>query len=41
MGFYWVPFGYRTEWNFHIRVKSGIFQSLKAQKSKSYIDNYY
>lgn len=41
MGFYWVPFGYRTEWNFHIRVKSGVFQSLKAQKSKSYIDNYY
>ena len=41
MGFYWVPFGYRTEWNFHIRVKSSIFQSLKLEKSKSYIDNYY
>lgn len=41
MGFYWVPFGYRTEWNFHIRVKSGVFQSLKAEKRKSYIDNYY
>ncbi|MDE6493923.1 MAG: hypothetical protein K2L50_05015, partial [Bacteroidales bacterium] len=41
MGLYWVPFGYRTEWNFHLRVKSGIFQSLKVQKSKSYIDNYY
>ncbi len=41
MGFYWIPFGYRTEWNFHLRVKSSIFQSLKVQKSKSYIDNYY
>lgn len=41
MGFYWVPFGYRTEWNFHIRVKSSIFQSLKYEKRKSFIDNYY
>lgn len=41
MGFYWVPFGYRTEWNFHIRVKSSVFQSLKYEKSKSYLDNYY
>lgn len=41
MGIYWVPFGYRTEWNFYLRVKSGVFQSLKVQKSKSYIDNYY
>ena len=41
MGFYWVPFGYRTQWNFHLRVKSSIFQSMKVEKSKSYIDNYY
>ncbi|MBO8433293.1 MAG: hypothetical protein IAB08_08405, partial [Bacteroidetes bacterium] len=41
MGFYWVPFGYRTQWNFHIRVKSSIFQSMKVEKSKSYMDNYY
>ena len=41
IGFYWVPFGYRTEWNFHIRVKSSVFQSLKYEKSKSYLDNYY
>lgn len=41
MGFYWVPFGYRTEWNFHIRVKSSIFQSLKLEKRKDFIDNYY
>ncbi|MEG1762845.1 MAG: putative LPS assembly protein LptD [Bacteroidales bacterium] len=39
MGFYWVPFGFRTEWNFTIRVKSSVFQDIKYEKRKPYTDN--
>jgi hypothetical protein len=32
MSFYWVPFGYRTEWNFHIRIRSSVFSAIKYEK---------
>ncbi|MEG2665398.1 MAG: putative LPS assembly protein LptD [Bacteroidales bacterium] len=41
MGFYWIPFGTSTEWNFHIRIKSSIFQDIKYEKRKDFRDNEY
>ncbi|MDR1974878.1 MAG: hypothetical protein LBQ31_09480 [Bacteroidales bacterium] len=32
MSFYWVPFGYRQEWNFNIRIRSSIFSAIKYEK---------
>ncbi|MDR0763861.1 MAG: hypothetical protein LBF01_05130 [Bacteroidales bacterium] len=32
MSFYWVPFGYRTEWNFNIRIRSSVFSAIKYEK---------
>ncbi|MDR0618499.1 MAG: hypothetical protein LBG17_01195 [Bacteroidales bacterium] len=32
MSFYWIPFGYRTEWNFSIRIRSSVFSAIKYEK---------
>ena len=31
MSFYWIPFGYRTEWNFSIRIRSSVFSAIKYE----------
>lgn len=41
--FNWVPFGYRTGWNFTINVKAGMLQDLKYEKRNDFRNrqNYY
>lgn len=39
MGMYWVPFGGHSEWHFHIRIRSSVFQDIKYEKRKDYRDN--
>lgn len=41
--FNWVPFGYRTGWNFTINVKASMLQDLKYEKRNDFRNrqNYY
>lgn len=39
MGFYWVPWGGHSEWHFHIRIRSSVFQDIKYEKRKDYRDS--
>lgn len=39
MGFYWVPWGGHSEWHFHIRIRSSVFQDIKYEKQKDFRDN--
>lgn len=40
-GLYWVPFGFRTEWNFYIRIKSPILQDVKLERRNASRDNEF
>lgn len=39
MGFYWVPWGGHSEWHFHIRIRSSVFQDIKYEKRKDFRDD--
>lgn len=41
MDFSWIPVGFRSQWSFTIRAKSGLLQDLKYDKRNSYLDNLY
>ncbi len=32
MSFFWIPFGYRAEWNFKIAIRSSVFEAIKYEK---------
>jgi hypothetical protein len=41
MKFTWIPFGYRTGWEFQINVKASVLQDLKYNPKRDFRDNLY